>query len=153
LDLEETEEMNDWRIAAHRDHTECSFEVLAQSVLSLDRGVDWIALEQAGCAPRWGWRDPSTGRVRTDIAPADVPAVDPLLFLVAEGGEIPAGGIAGPHGLLFVLLAYEDRTQIVARWGADAYVSVAVGTAVDAHVMAKKLIRLLDRHAQSAVVQ
>jgi hypothetical protein len=91
--------------------------------------------------------------VRTGTASADLAGPDPLLLLVAEGGDGPPEGVVRPHGLLYVLLAYADMTQIVARWGSDAYVSLGVGTAVDAHRLGKKLVRLLDGTAVSTLVQ
>jgi hypothetical protein len=142
--------MSDRPCAAGSDHARRSFEALARSVLSVDAGIEWIALEQAGSAPLWGWRDPSTGGVRTGVASADIAAADPLLLLVAEGGDAPGLGPARPHALRFVLLSYTDMTQIVARWGADAYIILAVGTAVDAHGLGKKLMPLLERSAKSA---
>jgi hypothetical protein len=138
--------------SADSDHVRCSFEALARSVLSLDTAIEWIALEQAGREMRWGWRDTSSGEVRTGGVSADLPAVDPLLLLVAEGGEAPARTIGRPPGLLFVLVAYADITQIVARWGADAYVSVAVGIAVDAHELGRKLMSLLSPRAHATMV-
>jgi hypothetical protein len=118
----------------------------------LDAAIEWIALEQAGREMRWGWRDTSSGNVRTGVASADLPAVDPLLLLIAEGGDRPAGTIGRSTGLLFVLVAYGDMTLIVARWGADAYVSVAVGIAVDAHALGRKLMNLLSPRAHATMV-
>jgi hypothetical protein len=139
-------------IGAHTAQARWSFEALARNVLSLDVAIEWIALEQAGRETRCGWRDTSSGEVRIGVASADLPAVDPLLLLIAEGGDGPAGTIGRSPGLLFVLVAYADTTQIVARWGADAYVSVAVGIAVDAHALGRKLMSLLSRRAHATMV-
>jgi hypothetical protein len=129
-----------------------SFEEIARSVLSLDAAIEWIALEQPGREMRWGWRDTSSGNVRTAVASADFPAVDPLLLLIAEGRDRPAGTVGKSPGLLFVLVVYADMTQIVARWGVDSYVTVAVGIAVDAHALGRKLMSLLSPRADAAMV-
>jgi hypothetical protein len=144
--------MTDWPIGGQTAQAGWSFDTLANDVLSLDAAIEWIALEQAGREMRWGWRDTSSGRVRTAVASADLPAVDPLLLLIAEGGDRPAGTIGRSTALLFVLVAYGDITQIVARWGADAYVSVAVGIAVDAHALGRQLMNLLPPRAHATMV-
>ena len=144
--------MTEWPIGGQTAQSNWSFEALARSVLSLDAAIEWIALEQAGRELRWGWRETSSGTVRTAVASADLPAVDPLLLLIAEGGDRPAGTIGRSPGLLFVLVVYADITEIVARWGADAYVTVAVGTAVDAHALGRKLTNLLSPSAYATIV-
>jgi hypothetical protein len=59
--------MTDWPIGAQTAQASWSFEALAQDVLSLDASIEWITLEQAGREVRWGWRDTSSGRVRTAV--------------------------------------------------------------------------------------
>jgi hypothetical protein len=107
--------MTDWSIGGQTAQARWSFDALAKDVLSLDAAIEWIALEQAGREMRWGWRDTSSGKVRTAVASPDLPAVDPLLLLIAEGGDRPAGTIGSR--LLLVLVAYGDRTQIVRGGG------------------------------------
>jgi len=34
-----------------------TFGLLARKIFSLDAGIEWIALEEAGGEPRWAWRD------------------------------------------------------------------------------------------------
>jgi hypothetical protein len=113
------------------------FESLASTVFSFDAAIQWVALEEAGHEPRWARRT-------TACTPE---LVDPLLLMLAEGREDLYGEEAGrvPHRLLFVVLAYADFVQIVARFGADTRVSVAVAPGADAYVLGTRVAGLLDR--------
>jgi len=124
------------------------FEALAQQVLSLDAGVEWVALEEAGREPRWAWRDPETGCLYAGTTTNDAQVVDPLLLMLAEGrDEVDVN----PCPLLFVVLAYSDIVQIIVRLGTFAHVSVAVSPGIDAYVLGARLSNLLDRCARPVV--
>ena len=126
------------------------FGALAQEVFLLDAGIEWIALEEACCEPRWAWR---VDNVCVDTTMNEVRLIDPLLFILAEGGYDlrRKERIANPHRLLFVVFAYADKVQIVAPLGAYAHVSVTVSNGIDACVLGEKLSNLLDRYAQSCI--
>ena len=125
------------------------FGTLVEQVLSLDPSIEWVAVE-AGRELRWAWRDHGTGRMRTGTTRNDSQLADPLLLMVAQGGDALSGEstTASPHRLQFVVLAYVDIVQIVARLGAYAHVSVAVPPGGDANALGTKLTRLLDRFTQ-----
>jgi hypothetical protein len=129
-------------------HARLTFGRLAELVLSLDAAIEWVALEQAGHEPRWAWRDPESGTVYAGAAAANLNVVDPLLLMLAEGDCDRSGGDANarPYRLLFVVLAYAEMVQIVARFGADAHLSVAVSPQVDAYALGSRLTSLLERH-------
>ena len=87
-------------------------------------------------------------------AKGNAEVVDPLLFMLADGfddlhGE---GRLDNPHHLLFVVLAYADMVQIVARLGRDAHVSVALAPRIDPYALGTKLASVLDRCTQPPVV-
>jgi len=132
-----------------------TFGELAQHVLSLDPAIEWMALEEAGREARWAWRDPDKGAVCARSATGNVQIADPLLLLIlADGGGGLSGGktIENSHHLLFVVLAYADMVQIVARMGTEAHVSVAVPPGTDPYALGTKLTRLLERCAQPTVL-
>jgi hypothetical protein len=80
----------------------------------------------------------------------DTELVDPLVLMLAEGRD----GLYGqeerrnPHRLLFVVLAYADLVQIVARFGRSDHVGVAVNRYADVYTLGRKLTELLDRRTQ-----
>jgi len=131
-----------------------TFGALAQQVLSLDAAIDWVALEEAGREPSWAWRDPHTGSMRAGTTANSAQLVDPLLLMIAESSDDIYGDetAANPHRLLFVVLAYPDFVQIVARLGRDAHLSVAVSPGINAYVLGRKLTTLLNRCTQGPVV-
>lgn len=131
------------------------FGMLARQILSLDAAIEWVALEEVGCEPRWAWRDPETGELCAASTTNASQVVDPLLLMLAEGcDEVDAGvTLANPRHLLFVVLAYGDMVQIVARFGAGAHVSVAVSVGTDPYVLGTKLTNLLDRSTERSVLQ
>ncbi len=110
---------------------EQTFGRIARDVFSLDPGIRWAALEQAGREPRWAWRDPETSRLYVGTTSAEF--VDPLKLMLAEGRDDLCGHVAStnPHHLLFVALAYTDSIQIVARFGPDANMRIATDRSVD----------------------
>jgi hypothetical protein len=126
------------------------FGILAQQVLALDSAVEWVALEEAGREPRWAWRDPKSGEVCARSATGNAQIADPLLLTVAECGEGQYGEetVCNPHHLLFLVLAYADMLQIVARMGTGAHLCVAVTPKTDPYVLGTKLMGLLDRCAR-----
>lgn len=126
-----------------------SFRWFAQEVLSLDAGIRWVVLEEAGREPRWAWREPETGRLCTATTTCNADLVDPLMLMLAEGRDELYGHEAArnPHRLLFVVLAYADLVQIVARFGVNSHVSVATDCRADAHTLGMRLVNLLDRCA------
>ncbi len=123
-----------------------TFGMLAQQVLSLDSGVEWVALEEAGREPRWAWRDRNSGALCAGSAGGNAQIADPLLLMLAEGdGDVRAEEtVDDPHHLRFVVLAYGDMVQIVARLGAHAHVTVAASPGIDPYLLGAKLTRLLD---------
>jgi hypothetical protein len=131
-----------------------TFGALAQQVLSLDAAIEWVALEEAGREPHWAWRDPRTGSMRAGTTANSAQLVDPLLLMIAESSDDLYGGetAANPHRLLFVVLAYGDFAQIVARLGRDAHLSVAVSPGINAYVLGRKLTTLLNRCTQGPVM-
>ena len=142
------------KIALERSDGKLPFGILARQVLALDRAVEWIALEEPGREPRWAWRDPETGTIRAGITTKPAQVVDPLLLLVAGGcDEVDSTHTStNPHRLLFVIVAYADIVQIVARLGTDAYVSVAVSPSIDAHALGRQLISLLQSWTNHSAV-
>jgi hypothetical protein len=110
-----------------------------------------VALEEAGCAPRWAWRDPESGKLCVgETTSNNDELVDPLLLMLAEGRDDLYGDSmnANERHLLFVVLAYADMAQIVARFGRDAHVSVATDEHVDAYRLGTRLAKLLDRRSE-----
>jgi hypothetical protein len=133
---------------------EC-FRTLAQQVFSLHPCVDWVVLEEAGCEPRWAWRDTHSGKLCVATSTNNAQLIDPLLFMLAERCDDASkeDTVANPHRLLFVVLAYADVVQIVARMGADAHISVGVLSAMDAYSLGTKLASLLATYVHRPVMQ
>jgi len=125
------------------------FSMLARQIFALDAAIEWVALEEIGREPRWAWRDLETGELCAASAATPSQVVDPLLLMLAEGCEDVDAGVtlANPRRLLFVVLAYADMVQIVARFGANAHVSVALAAGTDPYILGSKLTNLLDRSA------
>jgi len=122
-----------------------TFETLAQYVLSLDSAIEWVALEEAGREPRWAWRDPESGRLCAACATGNAQIADPLLFLLADGG----GDLPGEdYRVRFIVLAYNNVVQIVARLRPGDHVTVAASPGVDPYALGTKLTSLLDACAQ-----
>jgi hypothetical protein len=121
-----------------------AFGTLVQHVLSLDSSIEWVALEEPGREPRWAWRDAKSCALCAGAA-GDVHIADPLLFWLAEGG----GDLADEqHPVRFIVLAYDDVVQIVARLQPGAHVTVAASPGVDPYALGRKLTSLLDNCAQ-----
>src|ERR1700693_274345 len=101
-----------------------SFIALARQVFGLSPDIEWVVLEEAGCEPRWAWRDPETGRLLLATTVNNAQLNDPLLFMLAERSDNVSEEetTPNPHRLVFVVLVYADIVQIVARMGGDAYV-------------------------------
>ena len=122
-----------------------TFGTLAQHVLSLDSSIEWVALEEPGREPRWAWRDAESGCLCAASATGNAHVADPMLFLVAEGG----GELAGEeHRVRFIVLAYDDAVQIVARLRPGAHVTVAASPGIDPYALGTRLTSLLDDCAQ-----
>ncbi len=141
--------MNAWHAGRGARPPKTTFGMLAQQVLSLDSGIEWVALEEAGREPRWAWRDRNSGALCAGSAGGNAQIADPLLLMLAEGcGPRGEETIDDPHQLLFVVIAYADIAQIVARWGADAHVTVAVSPGSDPYALGAKITRLLALYVQ-----
>jgi hypothetical protein len=127
-----------------------AFGPLAQEVPSLDAAIKWVALEEAGREPRWAWREPENGRLCIGRATNNDELVDPLWLMLADGREDLYGASATSNGrhLLFVVLAYEEMLQIVARFGPDARVSAAVDRNANACWLGTRLTELLVRRSE-----
>lgn len=123
-----------------------TFRMLAQQVLSLDAGIEWMALEEAGRGPHWAWREPSTGNLCSGATKIDYEVVDPLLLLLADHpGHLNSDGtIENPDRVRFIVLAYTNMMQIVARLHPNAHVVVALAPGIDPHLLGRKLVNLLE---------
>ena len=121
-----------------------AFAMFAQEVFELDTAIQWFVLEKAGREPCCARRDIKTGRVFTAVTTTEL--VDPLVLMPAEGRDGLAEG-RNHHRLLFVVLAFADLVQIVARFGRYDHVGVAVDRHADAYTLGRKLTELLDRRA------
>ena len=123
-----------------------TFSTLAQQVLSLDTGIEWVAFEDAGRRPHWAWRDPNTGKLCSGTTTFDYALVDPLLLLVADHPSDLSveGAIDNPHRVRFIVLAYTNMMQIVARLNPSAHVVVALPPGIDPYLVGRKLVSLLD---------
>jgi hypothetical protein len=123
------------------------FALLAQEVFALDTAIQWFALEKVGRGSCCARRDTETGTVLAAAITPDSELVDPLVLMLAEGRD----GLYGqeestnPHRLLFVVLAYADVVEIVARVGRSGHAGVAVNRHADVHALGRKLTELLDR--------
>jgi hypothetical protein len=120
----------------------------------LDSAIEWVALEEAGHGPRWAWRDSETGDLCAGSATASAHVADPLLFMLAEGGDGAQGEeITGnSQRVMFIVLAFADIVQIVARLRPSANVTVAVSRAADPYSLGTKLTKLLDGYALRPVL-
>jgi hypothetical protein len=113
----------------------------------LDSAIQWFALEKAGREPCCARRDADTGRVFAAATTPDTELVDPLVLMLAEGRD----GLSGreerrsPRHLMFVVLAYADFLEIIARFGRYDYAGVAVNRHADVYTLGRKLTELLDR--------
>jgi hypothetical protein len=129
-----------------------TFSTLAEQVLSLDGAIEWVALEVAGRGPHWAWREPDTGRLCSGSTTSDYEVVDPLLLVLADhpcylGSE---GVTDDPHRVRFIVLAYTNTMQIVARLAPKAHVVVALSSGIDPYRLGRKLVNLLDRATHRA---
>src|SRR5690242_15765408 len=57
------------------------FASVAREIFSMDAAIRWIALEDAGGRPQFGWRDPEA---RPATAREQPFTVDPLILMLAE---------------------------------------------------------------------
>src|SRR5260370_42163229 len=98
---------------------EAAFASLAREVFALDTAIQWFALQKAGREPCCARRDAETG--------PDAEPVDPFVLMLAEGhdGSYGEEDRRNPRGLLFVVVAYTDFVEIVARFGRYDYAGVA----------------------------
>jgi hypothetical protein len=129
-----------------------AFALLAQEVFALDTAIQWFALENVGRGSCCARRDAETGTVFAAATTPDTELVDPLVLMLAEGRD----GLYGqeesrnPHNLLFVVLAYGDVVQIVARFGRHGHAGVAVNRHADVYTLGRKLTELFDRRTEEA---
>jgi len=80
--------------------------------------------------------------------------IDPLLFMVADDYDCASGAAAtlSPRRLRFVILAYTDMVQIVARFGADSHASIAISPGLDTYMLGTKLVKVLERWTRMPVM-
>ena len=130
-----------------------AFEQIACDVFSLDPGIRWVGLKQAGGRPSWVWRDPETSR-RYAGAP-NTELIDPLKLIQAEQrvDRCGAEANASPRRPLFLVLAYADLIEIVTRLGPDAQVSVATDRSIDVYTLGARITSLLSRTVQEPLIQ
>ena len=116
-----------------------AFASLAREVFALDTAIQWFALQKAGREPCCARRDAETG--------PDAEPVDPFVLMLAEGhdGSYGEEDRRNPRGLLFVVLAYTDFVEIVARFGRYDCAGVAVNRDADVCTLGRKLNELLER--------
>ena len=124
---------------------EVAFTSLAREVFALDMAIQWFVLENAGREPCYARRDGETGEVLAATRP-DCEIVDPLVLMLAEGRDGLYGREEGgnPHGLLFVVLVYQDWVEIVAQFGPYGRAGVGIDRNADACSLGTKLTELLD---------
>jgi hypothetical protein len=129
-----------------------AFALLAQEVFALDTAIQWFALEKAGREPCSARRDAETGKVFQAATTPDTELVDPLVLILAEGRDAlyRQEESRNSHRLLFVVLAYEDFVEIVARFGRYDHAGVAVNRHADVYTLGGKLTELLDRRTKEA---
>jgi len=127
-----------------------AFASLAQEVFALDTAIQWFALEKIGRGSCCARRDAETGAVFTAATTPDTELVDPLVLMLAEGRDGLHGEEGGrsPHRLRFVVLAYADVVEIVARFGRYDHAGVAVNRHADVYMLGRKLVELLDRKTE-----
>jgi hypothetical protein len=91
------------------------------------------------------WRDPDTPLAAAATTPEAL-TIDPLVLMLAENqhGIYSGRDCAAPHDLRFVVLAYRDRSQIVARFGQYSYINIGVSPAAEAYRVGTRLAGLLD---------
>ena len=127
-----------------------AFALLTQEVFALDTAIQWFVLERAGREPCCARRDEATGRVFAAPITPNTELVDPLVLMLAEGRD----GLYGqeknrnPHRLRFVVLAYADVVEIVARFGRYGHAGVAVNRHADVYTLGRKLTEVLDRRTK-----
>lgn len=125
-----------------------AFGTLAQQVFSLDSAIEWVALEEPGRRPRWAWRDPRNGDIRGGTVSCDGQVVDPLLFLLADQpGSSGHETVDNRLRVRFIVLAYADMMQVIARLWASAHVVVALSPGINPYPLGTKLVNLLDHSA------
>jgi hypothetical protein len=133
-----------------------AFALLAQEVFALDRAIQWFALEKAGREPWCAQRNAGTVPLfAAATTPDNTELVDPLVLMLAEArdglyGQEESGN---PHRMLFLVLAYADFVEIVARFGRYDYVAVIVDCHADVYTLGRRLTELLDRRTQESVSQ
>ena len=127
-----------------------AFALLAEEVFALDTAIQWFTLEKAGREPCCAWRDEETGGVLTAATTLDAELVDPFVLVLAEGrdGLYSQEESRNPRGLRFVVLAYADFVEIVARFGRDDYAGLAVNRHADVYTLGRKLTEVLDRRTK-----
>ena len=128
--------------------SEAAFTSLVQHVFSLDSRIRWLAMEEAARRPRWAWRNPQNGGICGGMSSEPPELVDPLLFMIADGGC--SGTIQGSgqeQQLLFAVLAYRNLVQVVARYGHGAHLTVAADPQVDAYHLGAQLTGFLTSWA------
>jgi len=127
-----------------------AFTLLAEEVFALDTAIQWFALENVGRGSCCARRDAETGTVFAAATTPDTELVDPLVLMLAEGRD----GLYGqeesrnPHQLRFVVLAYADVVEIVARFGRSGHAGVAVNRHADVYTLGSRLTDLLDRRTE-----
>jgi hypothetical protein len=131
-----------------------SFTVLVQQVFDLSPAIEWVVLEEAGCEPRWVWRDPETSKLQLATTANNAQLIDPLLFMLAERSDNVSEEetITKPDRLVFVVLVYADIVPIVARMGGDAHVSAAASSAIDAYFLGTQLTSFLETYVHSPIL-
>lgn len=128
------------------------FSTLARQIFSMDAAIEWVAMEVAGRGPHWAWREPSSGKLCSGTTSFAYEVVDPLLLVLAEPPSSPGGeaAIDNPHRVQFIVLAYSNTMQIVARLDPNAHVVVALSPGIDPYLLGRKLVNLLDHAAHRA---
>ena len=131
---------------------EMRFGVLAREVFSWDVAIRWIALDDRG-RQQLKWRDPDTEVAAAATTPRHIFTVDPLLLMLAESRHdiYNRADTADPQHLRFVVLAYGDRAQIVAKFGRYGQLNIGIGLAGNAYQVGTRLAGLLESIEDSQV--
>jgi hypothetical protein len=87
-------------------------------------------------------------------ATIDAQLIDPLLPLLVDcaGNGCGVSTDDDPHQVLFIVLAYGDMAQVVARIRPDAHLIVALPPGIDPYAVGRKVVSLLDSVTQIPVL-
>jgi hypothetical protein len=131
---------------ADRDHdSDTRFQLAAEEILALDCRVRFVAYEVLGHPVRWASKDSADGGLLVERGGRPGELIDPAILLLAEERDMPANRLWSSHPLKFMVMVYDDLTQVAARCGPGAFVYAAVDSSADAHAMAWRISSIVSR--------